>query len=392
MPLGFMVQAEYGLGFVMLMRPVLYRVEEIKGVTRIVISGRETTRVEGDTYYFSAADYRTLADGMHRISRRYQEESRKDRDMFAFNAVLSRALPDEYPEQSRPYQAGTIFKLLGSSNVETTKLVGKDRRSMLSVVANNAEAIAKRDPKEFIQLQKDIEIVSLDEMIEAFSKLLRRKTVEADWQELLELNPFILSMLFGQPIVVLQPSASVGGTALSGSGNKIADFLSQNALTHNAALVELKRPSTPLMQGEYRPNVFKPSPDLMGAVVQVLDQRLKFITSLPLLKHFSNVSDLQAHSVDCVIIAGRAPPAEKTGSFELMRSQLKDVRIITFDELLERIHMLRELLAGDRYISPIDDDDIEEEDSDEFQDLKLFTCEHDVQQGEHANKLGDKPF
>ncbi|MHA3841331.1 hypothetical protein ACX0GZ_08935 [Sphingomonas aestuarii] len=147
MPLGFMMQAEYGLGFVMLMRPVLYSIEEIAGLTRIVISNYETTRVEGETYYFSAADYRTLADGMHRISRRYQVESRKDRDMFAFNAVLSRALPDEYPERSRPYQAGTIFKLLGGSNVETTKLIGKDRRSMLSVVANNAKAIAKKISK-----------------------------------------------------------------------------------------------------------------------------------------------------------------------------------------------------------------------------------------------------
>ncbi|MHA3841330.1 Shedu immune nuclease family protein [Sphingomonas aestuarii] len=202
-------------------------------------------------------------------------------------------------------------------------------------------------------------------MIEAFSKLLRRKTVEADWQELLELNPFILAMLFGQPIVVLQPSASVGGMTLAGSGNKIADFLSQNALTYNAALVEIKRPSTALMQGEYRKNVFAPSPELMGAVVQVLDQRSKLVTSLPLLKHFGDAGALQAYSVDCVIIAGRIPPAERVASFELMRSQLKDVRIITFDELLERLHMLREMLAGDRYISPVDEEDFDIYDMDD---------------------------
>lgn len=35
----------------------------------------------------------------------------------------------------------------------------------------------------------------------------------------------------------------------------------------------------------------------------------------------------------------------------------KDVRVITFDELLEMLKMLRESLTGKRYVSEIDDDE-----------------------------------
>lgn len=76
-------------------------------------------------------------------------------------------------------------------------------------------------------------------------------------------------MLFGQPIALLQAGASIGGQTLSGSGTKIADLLTKNALSHNAALVKRKRPKTALLsKTEYRGGVFGPPEDLMGAVTQ----------------------------------------------------------------------------------------------------------------------------
>jgi hypothetical protein len=269
--------------------------------------------------------------------------------------VLHRVLPETYAKRSRPYRAGTVFELLGSLDGKSKKLDKQDRSSIINMLANNAASLSKSNFTELIQLQKDIEIVSLDVLIKEFHRMLGGKTVEADWQTLLELNPFMLSMLFGQPIVLLQSSASVGGATLAGSGMKIADFVLQNSLTHNAAIVELKRPSTKLTGAEYRQGLFGPSSELMGAVVQVLDQRAKLVTSIPLINHFNGSSGLEAFSIDCVIIAGRTPAAERIASFELMRGQMKDVNIVTFDELLERLNMLRELLAGERYTLPSED-------------------------------------
>lgn len=49
-------------------------------------------------------------------------------------------------------------------------------------------------------------------------------------------------------------------------------------------------------------------------------------------------------------------------SFEMMRSQYEDVRIVTFDELFGKLLLLREMLTGERYVSSIEDDQQEETD------------------------------
>lgn len=40
----------------------------------------------------------------------------------------------------------------------------------------------------------------------------------------------------------------------------------------------------------------------------------------------------------------------------MMRSQYKCVRIVTFDELFGKLLLLREMLTGERYVSPEEDD------------------------------------
>jgi len=97
-------------------------------------------------------------------------------------------------------------------------------------------------------------------------------------------------------------------------------------------------------------------------VVQVLDQRHKLTLTLPLHKQFSpQLSELQAYAIDCVIVVGKMPTdTSQISSFEMMRSQYKDVRIVTFDELFGKLLLLREMLTGERYVSPIEDDEQEE--------------------------------
>lgn len=360
-PNGFIKDPSFGLGFVKEMRPLIYAIEKIKGVTRLVLADEEETRVEGSDFILNLEEYTALRNGINRIARTHQAESLIERDMMAHNASAYRAQPDQFEFKERPYKPGTVFKLLGGSKSTGVTLRGQDRVGLLNAVAANAEAIAARDPKEFVQLQKDIEVVGLDRLISSFESHMRRNSIESAWQRLLELNPFLLSMLFGQPIVILRPSAAVGGQTIGGSGTKITDFLAANPLTHNAALVEIKRPKTPLLASEYRGGVHPPSRDLMGSVTQVLDQRLKLLTNIAQTRYNSKINDLEVSAVECVVVAGRTPESDEAkSSFELIRSQFKDVRVITFDELLERLKVLRELLTGERYVSDVFDDDEED--------------------------------
>lgn len=357
-PSGFLRDPNFGLGVMKEMRPLIESVESVDGLTRLVIGQFEQTRIERNTFYLDAGEYRLLQQGVSRTTRTYQEESLVDRRLMAFNATLHRADPEKYALKERPYKAGTVFKLLGGTQASAVMLRGQDRVGVLQAIANNAAAIAERDPKEFVQLQKDIEIVSLDKLIDAVRSRINKNSAEGAWQSLLELNPFLLSMLFGQPVVLLQTSASVGGQRLTGHGTKIADFLTKNALTHNAALVEIKRPKSPLLnKKEYRGGVYGPSRELMGAVTQVLDQRYKLLTGIMGTKWNNRSMELEVPAVECVVVAGVMPKGEEEiASFELIRHSFKDVRIITFDELLERLQLLRTLLEGQRYVSRVQDE------------------------------------
>lgn len=359
LPSGFIKDPSYGLGFVREMRPIIEAIEQLDGVTRIEISPDEPTSFTLDTFYLNTSDFDALRTGINSITRHHQKISLADRRMLARNETLHRVAPAKYPYEERPYEPGMIFKLLGGNSGSGTVLKGKDRKALLSSVAKNAASIAARDPKEFVQLQKDIELVSLDRLIAAFEVRLRRNSRESEWQKLLEINPFILSMLFGHPIVTLASGASLGGQTVGGDGTKIADFLASNPLTRNAALVELKRPKTALFGKEYRKNVFSPSQELVGSMVQVLDQRLKLTQNVKSLAYDNEeLKGMNVFYVDCVIVAGRNPTDKhKIASFELIRNQMKDVRIITYDELLERMKLLRELLSGERYVSEYDETD-----------------------------------
>lgn len=375
LPAGFIKDIEYGLGVTKEMRPLIYAVEKIEGIDGLYITKHGSTGKNNNYFHFTEPEYNTVRSMFGRIARIHQTESLRERHLLAHNEVLHKAMPNNFPLEVRPYEPGTIFKLIGGTNAAPPILKGKDRVAILEAVKNNAGAIAARDPKEFVQLQKDIELVSLDRLIDAFERKLDRNRNEAEWQHLFEINPFILSMLFGYPLVVIQPSAAVGGGTLTGSGTKIADFLSKNSSTHNAALVEIKRPDTALFGTEYRSGVWAPAPSLMGAVVQVLDQRQKFVTNIANIKHTSRLPDLEAYAVDCVLVAGRTPQTpDKISSFELIRSQFKDVRIVTFDDLLGKLILLREMLTGERYVSNVLPGDFAEE-SDEVLDEDDYSGE-----------------
>lgn len=384
-PNGFIKDPSFGLGFVKEMKPLVKSIQELKDVRRLVISEKETTRVGGATFYMGTEEYITLRNGMNRIARHHQTDSLIERELMAHNNSIHKAMPDAHRYKERPYRPGTVYKLLGGTQSAVVNLRGKDRVSVLNAIAGNASAIAMRDPQEFVQLQKDIEIVGLDKLIDAVKSHISHNSAEGVWQTLLELNPFILSMLFGQPIVLLQAGAAVGGQTLSGSGTKIADFLAKNALSHNAALVELKRPKTALLaKTEYRGGVFGPSKELMGAVTQVLDQRIKLTTNIAQTLYNSKINSLDVSAIECVVVAGIMPSEEATiRSFELLRNSFKDVRIITFDEMLERLQILRELLAGERYVS-----EIEDEPDDTFDIFSPF--EEDNDDGGRWDELDDE--
>lgn len=96
---------------------------------------------------------------------------------------------------------------------------------------------------------------------------------EAFWQTTLADNAFALSQVFALPVVILHDRAYLGGKDIRNTHGRITDFLVSNELTDNIGLVEIKTPATRLLGGDYRAGVYPPSPELAGAITQVLRQK-----------------------------------------------------------------------------------------------------------------------
>jgi hypothetical protein len=171
---------------------------------------------------------------------------------------------------------------------------------------------------------------------------------EEFWQSLFDQYPFIVSQVLAYPIVVVEDKAYVGGKTIADAGGHIVDFLLAHQLTRNVALLELKTPTTKLLRGTpYRGGVYGPSGDLTGATSQVATQRDSLLRSPELLA--AHPEELAAFNSQGIVIIGRTTELDdesRRRSFELYRSHLAGITIITFDELFENIRGLLATVEG----------------------------------------------
>jgi hypothetical protein len=360
LPSGFIRDPAFGLGIDKEFWPILDAIRRVRGVTSLVMRNEGSTGPEGARFCMTYDDYDDVRRAMHRVTSRYRAEAKADRMILAHNDILTALDPQRFPAAKRNYPPGTVFKLLERRS-DKSPLSRDDGRALVRTLTAAAPTLAKH-PEELFALGETVEKVSLELLIAKFEEQLAKGGTEPVWQRLLDQNPFILSLVFGYPIVRLASQGAVGGWRLKG-GAKIADYVVKNQLTHAIALVELKTPDTPLTGRDYRTGVPEVSPKLTGAVMQVLDQRLKLQKSLSLIKDEEDddeVRNAEALGVDCIVIAGRTPSDRKgVKSFELFRNGLKDVRIFTFDELLAKTKSLLALLTPTpEGRMPLSEDDI----------------------------------
>lgn len=169
---------------------------------------------------------------------------------------------------------------------------------------------------------------------------------EEFWQTIFNENPYVLTQIFSVPVVFIKDKAYVGGMNIDRQDAKFVDYLYANESSHDALLIELKTPATKLLGRKYRKGVHNPSSELSGSIVQALDYRRE------LSKNIRSISDGTSHTIEifnprCVVVIGNAAEELdsdiKRKSFELFRTSLKDIEIITYDELFKKAESLASL-------------------------------------------------
>jgi len=91
-------------------------------------------------------------------------------------------------------------------------------------------------------------------------------------------------------------------------------------------------------KSKYRKSIHGPSAALTGSVVQLADYRHSLVRDFSTLTRDSN-RELSAFNPKAIVIAGdysQLDTAEKRRSFELFRSNLANMEIVTFDELFKK--------------------------------------------------------
>ena len=347
LPSCFVKDYEYGLGLTKSHRFIVHAVENLSDCTKIVISKRYQTGIDANnkTFYIATDDFTEVRKSIDKTIRHSQTAARSVNHAATHNCFAEKTNQPLVPVRTG---RSTLRRIMTEAAIHGEDLLSEDEQDgVLNVLARNTKSIAMDKPKKLAILKKDIEVVTLETLIERYREMIQARIPERKWQEFLDANSFILSLAFGHPIVRVGGQASVGGHRISGAGGTIADFVVRNSLTNNSAIVEIKTPSSGLLKNSvYRGGIYPPSGELVGAVNQALKQRYSFEQEIAQIKQNSRIYDLESYAVRCCLIIGTMPGDEdKKQSFELFRGNSKNVDIVTFDELLRKLTDLRDLLT-----------------------------------------------
>lgn len=350
LPPGFAKDWRYGLGVIKPYQYITNAISDLEGVDTLVFqdsTDSEPVALSGNRYYLGFGEFDELCTRLDRVSARHQRDAAKDKKLLCYIGLLHNLAPEKYPPRSRALPPDMLKDLV---SLGRNKLSKGDRSSAAKLVRNNVPAIAREEPNTLYALKAEIEEVTLAEMISAYKKLLGQKHAEERWQAFFTTHTFILDMAFGYPVKLVATKAYVGGKDISGKGGQYTDFVMAARSTGNAAIIEIKHPGMNLLAKKtYRDGVYGPSKDLGGAISQALNQRASLQAEIRnLTDRLDDDARIRSYAVPVVIVAGLTPDSKiEQRSFEHLRHSMKDVQIITFDELQGRLETILRALRPD---------------------------------------------
>lgn len=211
-----------------------------------------------------------------------------------------------------------------------------------------------------------------------FQKLLNNsETSENDWQKYFEKNQWVfgygLSYIFRASLDNRKLQQVISGFDFIKRGKRADGLMKTRGALSSICLVEIKKPSTKLLQtSAYRPETWAASDELVGGIAQSqkttfsLTENLKGSQYLTDVHGFFTGELIHSYSPKSFLVIGSLQEfirdnqvnSEKFASFELLRRNLINPEIITYDELYERAKYIVENDSRDEDVDETEDDDI----------------------------------
>lgn len=354
LPKGFSAIYEFGLGIQRDYRRFVDQILErtSSSTVRFVLDGPEGLDAASLTFRVSLARFDAYRSAVDRSRGRAQTAARRVIEADTHNAVADLFGETRVgPKYTRNPAIRAITEEVATGHVTDAN----DRALIADELTAIAPVIAAETPRRLVQLRDDIELVSLQSLIERCSGDLDGpySNDEGHWQEFFAANKFALQLLFAAPVVVVREHATVQAPDIDGRGSRITDFLCANTVTRTVSVVEIKTPASRLMSASaYRGSnsdaaVYAPHSALAGAIAQLQSQMASVPRSLA--SRLTPELNLDPwHEPRGALVVGRVSSleAEQRESFLRFRAGLSNITVLGYDEVLERLKALRDVLAS----------------------------------------------
>jgi hypothetical protein len=223
---------------------------------------------------------------------------------------------------------------------------------LITWIAGNERAVAaaRLDGISLDELQQFDAVLGLARL-QRFCRELDENESNADeayWQQTLESNGWAIAQVYAVPVMLIHSQVYVGGKRFTNQSGNTADFLYENGITGNVVLVEIKTPVTPLLGSQYRNNVVNVSGDLSGGLMQTLNAQRSLAENFTTLMSDDTTHRRPLSSRGLLIVGSAAQlrSHEQKASFEMFRNNQREIDIVTFDELRQKIDLMIELLQN----------------------------------------------
>ncbi|WP_323787717.1 Shedu anti-phage system protein SduA domain-containing protein [Psychroserpens sp.] len=333
-PKDFKVVSRYGLRTQRIRQFTQVLYSKFKEVEKLTIGININNRFSTKTISINWSDLLPILKKIGNEKRWYD----RTRKLMINNAIAG--ITTKLAKQKTFLNAGQLDAFL--KKFDSFEKVSKADIESLSTVMETAPPSKISVTTNFIKTRDKINKVFIEDIIKNFERLMSAKNDnEKQWQTFFGKNSWILNHLFPFEVILRKQEAYVGGKTLENEDGRVVDFLFANGFQDNFALLEIKtHKKTLLKKSAYRkPDVFAYSDDLSGGISQCLDQKDVF------LRDFGSKERIIDPKAILVIGLKSNLTDHQNKCFELLRSNQKNVDILTFDELLAKLKGLLEVIA-----------------------------------------------
>jgi hypothetical protein len=347
LPRGFNKSFKKGYGLTRTCRQLVFTLQDkYPSIETLIFSGKRKSSIGTREAVFDWQEFDKQYDHLSALSQKHSEETKT-----LSAEVLAAIFPKKFSKIKTKYIKHSVSLYINEIMDNIEHFSNRDVQAAVSLFESIVEEKVGINTKKTLKTKEVIEEYYIEEVLGEFESRLCQKgetsTLEKKWQQFFKDYNWIFSQLFASPVLYFGSEAYIGGKTINNKGGKIVDFIYKNALTNNLALIEIKTHLTPLLeQKPYRgKDVFSITKHFSGAIAQVLDQKDN------LMKDFNKTckgEELEAFNPRCIIVIGKMATLNKyqKKSFELFRSSCKDVHIVTFDEILQKLTNLYSILTG----------------------------------------------